>query len=52
MKKWFGMLILLSVIGLVACKDSSSEANDDCLDDPSLCSTTETDPELEVDTDF
>ena len=39
MKKWFEMFILLSIMGLVACKDSSSEATDDCLDDPSLCST-------------
>ena len=39
MKKLFALLILLSIMGLVACKDSSSEATDDCLDDPSLCST-------------
>ena len=39
MKKLFGLLILLSVMGLVACDDSSSEAADDCLDDPSLCTT-------------
>lgn len=40
MKKLFGLLILLSVMGFAACnEDNSSNATDDCLDDPSLCST-------------
>ena len=49
MKKLLGMFIFLSIMGLVACSDdSSSDAADDCLDDPSLCAVPETEPETDL----
>ena len=53
MKKLFGLLIFLSIMGLFACNDeNSTEAADDCLDDPSLCSTPDTETDTDTGTDF
>ena len=43
MKKLFGLLIFLSVIGLVACGKSSTsndDEHDECIDNPELCGLT------------
>ena len=38
MKKWFGMFILLSIMGLVACDGNGSTNNDDdCDENPADC---------------
>ena len=48
MKKIFLSAILLSFIVLAACGDDSgtSDTKDVCTDDPALCETQTTDPEL------
>ena len=40
MKKLFGLAILLSVIGLVACSGSGTNTDDDCDDNAASCQTT------------
>jgi hypothetical protein len=42
MKKWFGMFMLLSVMGLAACDGSGTDKNiDDCDENPADCQVPE-----------
>ena len=42
MKKWFGMFMLLSVMGLAACGGNGTEKDvDDCDENPADCQVTE-----------
>ena len=48
MKKWFGLFILLSVMGLAACEGNGTNKNiDDCDENPADCLV----PEDGTDTD-
>ena len=48
MKKLFGLAILLSVMGLIACSGSGTNTDDDCDDNAASCQTT--DDGIDVDT--
>jgi len=37
MKKWFGLFILLSIMGLAACEGSGTKSVDDCDENPADC---------------
>ncbi len=41
MKKLFAFLILLSVMGLIACSGSGTNTDDDCDDNAASCQTTD-----------
>ena len=48
MKKLFGLAILLSVMGLIACSGSGTNTDDDCDDNAASCQTTDDGGEVDT----